>query len=52
MVLLGVDYWTRRLPVWSVLDALSDGRDYRDLITITDDADEAIDAIRTHQRGV
>ncbi len=50
MVLLGSAYWTRRLPVWSVLDALSDGREYRDLIFITDDEDEAIEAIRDHQR--
>ena len=51
MVLLGTDYWTRQLPVWSVLDALSDGRRYRDLITITDDETEALDAIRSYERS-
>ena len=50
MVLLGTDYWTDRLPVWSVLDALSDGRAYRDLIVLTDDEDEAIETIRSHHR--
>jgi predicted Rossmann-fold nucleotide-binding protein len=50
MVLLGTDYWTEQLPVWALLDALSDGRGYRDLITLTDDEDEAIEAIRTHRR--
>ena len=46
MVLLG-----RRLldderhPVWSVLESLSNGRSYRDLITITDDEDEVVEVV-------
>jgi predicted Rossmann-fold nucleotide-binding protein len=42
MVLFGVDYWTERYPVWQLLQALSAGRDYADLITITDDEEEAV----------
>ena len=50
MVLLGREYWTERHPVWPVLDSLSDGRDYRDLITITDDEDEVVDVILRYRR--
>ncbi len=50
MVLLGVDYWTRHRPVWALLRALADGHAYRDLITLTDDEDEAIASIRRHTR--
>ncbi len=50
MVLLGTAYWTETLPVWSLLDALSSGREYRELVILTDDEDEAVDAIRTHER--
>ena len=49
-VLLGTDYWTDRLPVWSVLDALSRDRGYRDLIVLTDDEHHAIETIRSHHR--
>jgi predicted Rossmann-fold nucleotide-binding protein len=52
MVLLGVDYWTEHHPVWAVLDSLSNGRDYRDLITITDDEQQVVDAIAKYHRAV
>jgi len=50
MVLLGVDYWTTRYPVRDVLDALSSGREYGDLITVTDDEDEVVDLILGYRR--
>jgi predicted Rossmann-fold nucleotide-binding protein len=42
MVLFGVDHWTRQLPVLPLLRSLAHGRDYADLITITDDEQEAV----------
>lgn len=45
MVLFGVDYWTDRYPVWQLLRALAGGRQYADLITITDDEQEAVERI-------
>lgn len=51
MVLFGTEYWTRHHPVWGVLDSLSSGHGYRDLITLTDDEDEVVDAITRYERG-
>ena len=50
MVLLDRSYWTERHPVWAVLDSLSKGREYRDLITITDDEDEVVEILSTYER--
>lgn len=50
MVLLDTAYWTQRHPVWAVLDSLSTGRAYRDLITLTDDEDEVVETITTYNR--
>ncbi len=50
MVLLDRSYWTERHPVWAVLDSLSTGRHYRDLITITDDEDEVVEVICAYNR--
>ncbi len=50
MVLFGVDYWTRRLPVIPLLRTLAADRAYGDLIVVTDDEHEAIEAIRRHRR--
>ncbi len=51
MILFGVDYWTSTVPVWPVLERLSDGRDYGSLLTITDDPDEVIEIIPAHRSG-
>lgn len=46
MVLLGVEYWTKTLPVVDVLRSLFDPLDQASCLTVTDDIDEAADAIR------
>ncbi len=51
MILLGVDYWTEQKPVWPLLDVLSDGRAYRDLIVLTDDEDEVVERLLAHDRS-
>jgi hypothetical protein len=50
MILLGVDHWTRRHPVWAVLESLAARHDYRDLITITDDEGEVVDRMLSYHR--
>ncbi len=50
MILLGVDYWTRLKPVWPLLDVLSEGRRYRDLIVLTDDEDEVVERLLAYGR--
>lgn len=52
MVLLGAQYWTERHPVWAVLESLATGREYRDLITITDDERQVVDEILRYERDV
>ncbi len=42
MVLFGVDYWTRRRPVWPLLESLAEGYQYHHLITLTDDEDAVV----------
>jgi predicted Rossmann-fold nucleotide-binding protein len=39
MVLVGSDYWTRELPVWPLLEALSAGRVMAPSVHLTDDLD-------------
>lgn len=41
MVLLGVDYWTRSLPVVAVLEKLFRPEDFAQRVRVTDDVDEA-----------
>lgn len=50
MVLLGREYWTRELPVWPLLEALSARYEYRDLIVLTDEPAQAVAAIRAYAR--
>lgn len=50
MVLFDTDYWTNRHPVWPLLTSLADRHDYHNLITITDDPDEAVAALVNHER--
>ncbi len=42
MVFLGEDFWTCERPVLPLLTALSEGRDYRDMIAVSDDVEEII----------
>lgn len=51
MVLLGERYWTDRHPVWAVLESLADGREYRELITLTDDEQHVVDEILRYERS-
>ena len=51
MVLFGRGYWTERHPVWAVLESLAEGREYRDLITITDDEDEVVEVVVGYERN-
>jgi predicted Rossmann-fold nucleotide-binding protein len=50
MVLLGERYWTERHPVWPVIQSLATGREYHDLITITDDEQRVVDSILRYER--
>ena len=50
MVLLGVDHWTTYRPVWPVIEALAHGHGYRELILLTDDEQDVLDAISTYRR--
>lgn len=52
MVLLGERYWTERHPVWAVLESLAGGREYRELITITDDEKQVVDEILRYERTI
>lgn len=45
MVFFGVDYWTRKKPVYPLLEKLAEGRGYRDLLSISDSPEEIVAAI-------
>jgi len=45
MVLVGVDYWTRELPVWPVLRALASGRPMEKAVHLVDGPGEVLRAI-------
>jgi predicted Rossmann-fold nucleotide-binding protein len=42
MVLVGVDYWTRELPVWPLLETLAAGRHMEPAIHLVDDLDAVV----------
>ncbi|MCP3936129.1 MAG: hypothetical protein GY708_12240 [Actinomycetia bacterium] len=45
MVFLGVDFWTREVPVLDVLRSVGAGRRWLDLVTVTDDHAEIVETI-------
>ena len=48
MILLGVEHWTTRLPVWPLLQAMSAGRPWGELIGLCDRGDEVLAFIEQH----
>lgn len=46
MILLGVDYWTRTLPVWPLLRALAEQRPMAAQIHLANSIDEVVDLLR------
>lgn len=48
MIFFGVDYWTRRKPVYPLLEQLAAGKQYADLLFISDDVDEIIERLVSH----
>jgi predicted Rossmann-fold nucleotide-binding protein len=48
MVMLGVEHWTTRLPVWPLLQAMSAGRPWGELIGICDRGDEVLAFLAAH----
>jgi predicted Rossmann-fold nucleotide-binding protein len=42
MVLVGVDYWTRELPVWPLLESLAAGRDMASAVHLVDDLESVL----------
>lgn len=49
MVFFGTDYWTDQEPVYPLLQKLSAGHLYGDLLTISDEVDAIVDFIDTHE---
>jgi len=47
MVFFGVEYWTQKLPIKSLLENLSQGKQYSDMILFSDDIDEIVGFIET-----
>jgi predicted Rossmann-fold nucleotide-binding protein len=45
MIMLGVEYWTERLPVWPLLQALSRGKPYAELLSLCDTGEAALERI-------
>ena len=50
MVFFGSHFWREELPVTAVIDSLGRDRAWTDHVTVTDDEDEAVDAIMSHRR--
>ena len=47
MILFGEEHWTKKIPVWPLLQSVSKGREYGELVAITDSEEEIIRRIRT-----
>ncbi|MEX0426418.1 LOG family protein [Nocardioides sp. DS6] len=50
MVLVGVDYWTRDLPAWPLLQSLARGRAMEGHVHLVDTLDEAAGVLNGHSR--
>ncbi|MEM9188162.1 MAG: hypothetical protein AAGF12_03245 [Myxococcota bacterium] len=48
MIFFGARYWTEDKPVFPVLQDLATGKQYADMLTITDDIGAAVEFIRQH----
>jgi predicted Rossmann-fold nucleotide-binding protein len=48
MVMFGREHWTRTLPVWPLLEAMSKGRPWGRSIALCDTADEVLACIAAH----
>lgn len=48
MILLGVEHWTVRLPVWPLLRAMSAGKPWGELIGLCDRGDEVLAFLAAH----
>jgi len=47
MIMLGRDYWTNTRPVWPLLETVSRGKTYGELVCLTDDEDAVVRRIRS-----
>jgi predicted Rossmann-fold nucleotide-binding protein len=45
MILFGVQHWTETVPVWDLLQKVSSGRRYGELLSLTDDEEQVISLI-------
>ena len=50
MILFGVDHWTRKRPVWPLIEAVARDQRYGELLALTDDEDEVLDLILSYRR--
>lgn len=51
MVFFGVDYWMREKPVYPLLTELAQGRDYAEWLSISDDPQAVVAAIRKYAKA-
>lgn len=52
MILFGEEHWTKKIPVWPLLLAISKGKEYGELVAITDAEEEIIRRIRMFDPNV
>jgi predicted Rossmann-fold nucleotide-binding protein len=45
MVLVGREHWTRTLPVWPLLEALAEAKDFACGVSLVDSAEDVLDAL-------
>lgn len=48
MIMLGVEHWTTRLPVWPLMQAMSAGKPWGELIGLCDRGDEVLAFLAAH----
>ncbi|MEZ4990658.1 MAG: hypothetical protein R2824_09610 [Saprospiraceae bacterium] len=48
MILFGVTHWTETVPVWDLLQKVSHGRRYGELLSLTDDEEQVISLILSY----
>jgi len=49
MILMGVEHWSKKRPVWPLLQQVAHGRAYAELLALTDDEDEVVHRITSYR---
>ena len=52
MIFFGKQFWTEKKPIYPLLYNLAEGKEYQQLLAITDNRDEIMELVRQFDRQI